>query len=142
MRPYALKLCVPEGNQTTAKEGDEIPDDLRAYIWSEFLKLVQWTDAKTTAWNKLMPNEEACVLLQVIAKKGSSSFTEALRACDTCSVSTSSRKAKPRPCALLREDESADGGVSLLVLPLREELRQGLTWEQECYWVREQERRR
>lgn len=51
------------------------------------------------------------------------------------SNATGRKKAKARPCALLQHEEQSEGDF-LLVLPLKEELRAGLEWNQRGYWVR------
>ncbi|XPS74153.1 hypothetical protein M3J09_006275 [Ascochyta lentis] len=132
MKRFRMKLLLSKGEEDVMKEGEEIPIDLEGFLTSEFEKLLKWTAAKTTAWNKLVPDEKARALLRVIAKKGVSLFNEDLRACDTCSLTTASRKVKARPCALLQEG-LGPGNPFLSLLPLREELRQVLTWDQRGY---------
>ena len=133
LKRYRLMLLVPDGLGQGTKKVDQISVELGGKLTEGFNKLLRFANpSKANLWNKLTLDEASCVLHRIIAKKGVSTSAEDMRAYNRCSLATNSHKTKARPWALLKED--ADG-LYLFVLPLREELRHGLTWEDSGHWV-------
>jgi hypothetical protein len=124
---WRIKLRVPGR--------PDAPEGLATYLHNEFCKPLKGHSKRQKEWNKPQPSPVVCILVRIVGKLKHSVFPDgvARTACDTCSCHIQSSKGKPWPCAVVEKD--ADG-FFLLVLPLREELRRGKTWEDKGYWMR------
>lgn len=106
---------------------DRIPSDLAYFLYTKMKRFFNNANAKT--WNAMLPNPDTCVLRYLVDGHRPSGLPQERRACRTCS---SVWVGHHRPCALLLE---IDGVRTIVFMPLRDDLRQGVAWPEKRFWL-------
>jgi hypothetical protein len=133
-RGFAFAVKLPGVGWRSEADLSSIGQDLV----TELLRNISGSATRVTAWQRLGPSANACILTRVIARteKGSfgniSSATDACQKCIGASAGARGRKSDPRPCAGLIE---LNGELTIGFLPLPERLREGKESSDLGFWI-------
>lgn len=132
-RRYPVALWIgpsdPDAKQRpfTLARASQVPQGLVYFLASALTNFIN--HSTIFRWNGMQPDDSTCILQHLVDSYKPSALPRRRRACENCSSGTMGSN---RPCALL---QNVDGVITVVFLPLHEELRRDVTMEEKNFWM-------